>query len=464
MLLKQLEHIEYRRGLLERGADPSRLPVHLWRGKNIPPDITRSVHQEDLESLGGVYGQREAGDPIEYDCVKVVFAGQVVEITVYNRAIALIGLPDERIKRIHRVLCKLEDEIRKGGDERRLPLVRAEKREKIGRNDPCPCGSGKKYKKCCLDREPPIPEPSAAAQEVFQELRGEIADREFKSRAELQVFTDSIMEKRNRTGRAEFAGLSPEQMHRFLYAPFSSPDVVSFADELPALPEAPATKLFTLLVEAIGQDGLKATAKGNLPRKFCREAASSYWGEEKYAEWTRYGGINREIDIFDLHVIRIVAGMARLIRKYKGRFLLTRKARAGIQKSAGARAYLDLFRAYIETFNWSYRDGFPDIAIVQQSFLYTLYLLHCYGREFRPPEFYQQKFIEAFPMSIDEAPAVLYETPAETVGHCYALRSLDRFTAFFGLAEEKVLGDDLLTRKYEIRKTPLLDALVTFHV
>ncbi len=23
----------------------------------------------------------------------------------------------------------------------------------VGRNDPCPCGSGKKYKKCCLDRE-----------------------------------------------------------------------------------------------------------------------------------------------------------------------------------------------------------------------------------------------------------------------------------------------------------------------
>jgi hypothetical protein len=21
-----------------------------------------------------------------------------------------------------------------------------------GRNDPCPCGSGKKYKKCCLDK------------------------------------------------------------------------------------------------------------------------------------------------------------------------------------------------------------------------------------------------------------------------------------------------------------------------
>ncbi|HIP18649.1 MAG TPA: hypothetical protein EYG78_04860 [Sulfurovum sp.] len=24
--------------------------------------------------------------------------------------------------------------------------------EKIGRNDPCPCGSGEKYKKCCLKK------------------------------------------------------------------------------------------------------------------------------------------------------------------------------------------------------------------------------------------------------------------------------------------------------------------------
>jgi len=23
------------------------------------------------------------------------------------------------------------------------------KSERVGRNDPCPCGSGKKYKKCC---------------------------------------------------------------------------------------------------------------------------------------------------------------------------------------------------------------------------------------------------------------------------------------------------------------------------
>ena len=25
-------------------------------------------------------------------------------------------------------------------------------KSKIGRNDPCPCGSGRKYKKCCLHK------------------------------------------------------------------------------------------------------------------------------------------------------------------------------------------------------------------------------------------------------------------------------------------------------------------------
>lgn len=29
------------------------------------------------------------------------------------------------------------------------PVVQPEKQKKVGRNDPCPCGSGKKYKKCC---------------------------------------------------------------------------------------------------------------------------------------------------------------------------------------------------------------------------------------------------------------------------------------------------------------------------
>jgi hypothetical protein len=32
--------------------------------------------------------------------------------------------------------------------------------KKVGRNDPCPCGSGKKYKKCCLEKKESIDEGS----------------------------------------------------------------------------------------------------------------------------------------------------------------------------------------------------------------------------------------------------------------------------------------------------------------
>jgi preprotein translocase subunit SecA len=34
-----------------------------------------------------------------------------------------------------------------GGDSRQKTVRR--QADKVGRNDPCPCGSGKKYKKCC---------------------------------------------------------------------------------------------------------------------------------------------------------------------------------------------------------------------------------------------------------------------------------------------------------------------------
>ncbi len=39
-------------------------------------------------------------------------------------------------------------EVLQGGETVKVETVRRED-PKVGRNDPCPCGSGKKYKKCC---------------------------------------------------------------------------------------------------------------------------------------------------------------------------------------------------------------------------------------------------------------------------------------------------------------------------
>ena len=36
-----------------------------------------------------------------------------------------------------------------------VPALPARRSPTVGRNDPCPCGSGRKFKKCCLDAASP---------------------------------------------------------------------------------------------------------------------------------------------------------------------------------------------------------------------------------------------------------------------------------------------------------------------
>jgi hypothetical protein len=47
---------------------------------------------------------------------------------------------------------------------------------KIGRNDPCPCGSGQKYKRCCLPRDEAAAVERARAHEREQAAATLIAD------------------------------------------------------------------------------------------------------------------------------------------------------------------------------------------------------------------------------------------------------------------------------------------------
>ena len=46
------------------------------------------------------------------------------------------------------LLYNIQQLVKSERDKRKTPKVKSRK-YKVGRNDPCPCGSGKKYKKCC---------------------------------------------------------------------------------------------------------------------------------------------------------------------------------------------------------------------------------------------------------------------------------------------------------------------------
>ena len=59
------------------------------------------------------------------------------------------GVDFKSIRQMKKWMKTHEAELRQGGAD--APKVETVVHEgpRIGRNDPCPCGSGKKYKKCC---------------------------------------------------------------------------------------------------------------------------------------------------------------------------------------------------------------------------------------------------------------------------------------------------------------------------
>lgn len=59
---------------------------------------------------------------------------------------------------------------------------------KIGRNDTCPCGSGKKYKHCCLNKDQAAAHASVAAKQVQMDARQD------EQRAWIQDYRESMQE------------------------------------------------------------------------------------------------------------------------------------------------------------------------------------------------------------------------------------------------------------------------------
>jgi SEC-C motif len=54
---------------------------------------------------------------------------------------------------------------------------RADLSSQVGRNDPCPCGSGRKFKRCCLDRAPTSVPSGSPRRAAIVGLSGEGSSR-----------------------------------------------------------------------------------------------------------------------------------------------------------------------------------------------------------------------------------------------------------------------------------------------
>ena len=166
-----------------------------------------------------------------------------------------------------------------------------------------------------------------------------------------------------------------------------------------------------------------------------------------------------------LHTTRLVAELAGLIRKYKGKFILSKECRKLLAEQGQAGIYSRLFQAFVSKYNWAYGDHLGENQFVQQSFLFSLYLLSRYGAQWRSCTFYEDAFLRAFPQLLSQAqPLGTYYSPEEVLRRSYTIRVLERFAQFFGLVQVERDDIDRFSDEFRLKKLPLLDRVVLFHL
>jgi hypothetical protein len=330
-----------------------------------------------------------------------------------------------------------------------------------GLKEPCFCGSGKMYEECCFIRNKQgfgQRGPSATG----SWLKEAMGRRSFNSLREAQEGLGQVVSDRNNTPLDDFCGLSPTQMHCLLYDPFGEESPARYNLELTDFPETPFLMILKQILLGLSQGGLKMTAKGNLPAAFSQAVARSYYGEEGFREKTRWGGFRKEQDWREIHTVRLTAEMAGFVEKEKGRFRLTRKGERAFSRGLNGKTFLDLFKAYTLKFNWAYNDRYPQMGIIQGSFLFTLFCLYRLGDEPRPGEFYADLFLRAFPRVLGEVSQSPYCSPEEEAKRCFSLRALERFASFFGFADVRMPARNAGGLPLEVKKKPFMDLWISF--
>ena len=109
--MARIKRLSYRTGFVERLAEAAHLP-HLpaitFEAADLTEDVLALLDHRLLD-LAGTYGDPNAGNPIQYDGLRIEHDQGVTEIVVYNRAILLFFTDSEAVKQIHEVCCRLED-------------------------------------------------------------------------------------------------------------------------------------------------------------------------------------------------------------------------------------------------------------------------------------------------------------------------------------------------------------------
>ena len=312
-----------------------------------------------------------------------------------------------------------------------------------------------------LEREPdPVINKGAESksEDIFEEMRTALNDQNFRSMDEAQTFLDDLVVNKNAEPITEFLGLSPEQMYRLLYRPFAeASDILTLSRDLLKgdLLEIPVVKETVHFLKRLAElQPLKTTVKGNLPQAFVREM------HDKFPEHPHFHyPIRSEEEDSKLSALRHILDMAGWIKKRNQKFSLTQKGQNVVENGFGIDDFFYLFETYTEKFNWASRDLYPDLDIIQESFLFSCYLLHRKARTYIPVNKLGEYFIRAFLTVLDRVESHSSIDWQELVQNAFSIRFIERFCEYFGLVTIQREKRKSLDFKYAIQITSLFEKM-----
>lgn len=298
---------------------------------------------------------------------------------------------------------------------------------KLGRNEPCPCGSGKKYKRCCMNN---ISKQHAS---MLDDIEQVAVMNPNLSLEELNIAAEQKIKAANERPHPDFCGLSPTQMSNWLYAPYKELEGVTIHTP-DNLKTSPVMRYLDLVLDkAMQNDGsFKTTSKGNLPTRIVKQASellpefavSEY---ERHISISEYAGSNE--DKFNaLHYSRVMADIAGIIYRRSGRYHVKKTAQKQYLAHGIQAFFIPMLEAATSQYNWGYLDGWEHDIDLRTFWLFMLWRLQSHGNT----EQLIEEVITAFPDLLLRCPEDGYSSPSQLLDTMIESRFIKRFLEFWG--------------------------------
>jgi len=266
----------------------------------------------------------------------------------------------------------------------------------------------------------------------------------------IEKYVIEAINKKNNEPVADFEGYSPTEMQFILYNTFDSKSPVQILNanhntyqNVPIFNQVKF--LFNLINE---QKELKLTNKGFLPTKIVAELYGKGFLKDYFIE-KGISKLYKESDVPTINLAKILVELSTLVKKRNNKLTLTKK---GIEQIYNDNLlFQNIFKTFTEKFNWSYFDGFSNEEIGQSGFGLTLILLDKYGKEYRNPEFYADKYLKAFDFKSKNSELEFVDNPKTA----YNIRTFERFLDYFGFTEY-----DNNEKNPKVRKTKIFNELI----